>query len=210
MLTPLANEDALQLLTVHYAEPHRYYHDTSHLIDVMQLWSHYAKLGAWDAPIDAGLALAYHDAAYDPMSDSNEETSAAMAWAAAKRYPADSQHVMGMILATKRHLETFDTDEDTARVLDIDLAGLGRSGLIYDLNAQAIRCEFSSVSEEQWLMGRRSFLSRMLGKKSIYRLEPPPGSTEARARMNIQDDLNQIEVLWGVLGMAPFEGCSNG
>lgn len=194
-IAPLTAEHSLLLVQL-YGEPRRRFHNVAHLLDVMRLWSNCIEWKLWSSTKEAfaaGIALAYHDAHYVVGSDVNEETSAAMAMVAAKTYGVDPERVRDMVLATKRHTEDFDTDPDTALLLDIDVARIGRDREEYRLATHELRMEYREVSNRDWLVGRSAFLRSMLARHTIYRTPTaPPGISEQRARENMQAELDYI------------------
>lgn len=190
-LPPLTNEHAATLLTVLYAQPHRHYHNVEHLIKVMRLWKELSAEGAWQHPLEAGLALAFHDASYTPDSAINEEVSCLMVDTHCKDYPCDLERVKSMIMATARHKEDFEADSDTLLVMDVDIADLGGSPQQFARNFIGVCMEYCNplirVSPEDFVKGQRQFLKTMLdGRKSIYRT-PHFAYLEAQARYNIDN-----------------------
>jgi predicted metal-dependent HD superfamily phosphohydrolase len=138
------------------------------------------------------LALVCHDAVYDPASDANEETSAAMAVDLCHKYGADEGRVRDMVLATKWHAEEIDfTEPDTQLVLDIDLVNLGRSWERYHWAAVSIRLEYGDLSDALWKAGRSEFLRKMLARSAVYRT--PHIGDEAAARANMERELRELE-----------------
>jgi predicted metal-dependent HD superfamily phosphohydrolase len=94
-------------LAARYEEPHRQYHTLVHIEDCL------LKLDAARVLLDANeadaveLALAWHDAVYDPRAGDNEEKSAALFRAAAAQHrlpPRLIADVERLILQTKTHL----------------------------------------------------------------------------------------------------------
>jgi len=84
-----------------YEEHHRYYHTTTHLLDVVLQLS---KLDNFDDELF--LAAVYHDAVYDPQANDNEEGSAALFLAEAKSASLNKlqmDSINRLILDTKKH-----------------------------------------------------------------------------------------------------------
>ncbi|MEO6303798.1 MAG: adenylyltransferase/cytidyltransferase family protein [Bacteroidia bacterium] len=92
-----------------YDEPHRFYHTTSHLLDVLQQLS---KVQDFDDELF--LAAVYHDAIYDPQSFENEECSANLFLEEAKKTTvtkAQKDSINLMILDTKKHNPSNDKSQ---------------------------------------------------------------------------------------------------
>lgn len=84
-----------------YEEHHRYYHTTTHLLDVVLQLS---KLDNFDDELF--LAAVYHDAVYDPQANDNEERSAALFLAEANNTSLNKlqlDSINRLILDTKTH-----------------------------------------------------------------------------------------------------------
>jgi pantetheine-phosphate adenylyltransferase len=84
-----------------YEEHHRYYHTTTHLLDVVLQLS---KLDNFDDELF--LAAVYHDAVYDPQANDNEEKSAALFLEEAKSASLNKLQIDSinrLILDTKTH-----------------------------------------------------------------------------------------------------------
>ncbi|MFB9838486.1 HD domain-containing protein, partial [Actinoallomurus acaciae] len=107
-----------------YAEPHRRYHTTEHLADVLD---HVDELAGEAADADAvRLAAWFHDAVYDPTRGDNEERSAVLA----ERMLADTDlpaatvaEVARLVRLTATH-DPAEGDRDGAVLCDADLAVL--------------------------------------------------------------------------------------
>ncbi|MBA3681499.1 MAG: adenylyltransferase/cytidyltransferase family protein [Bacteroidetes bacterium] len=94
-----------------YEEPHRFYHTTAHLVDVVQQLS---KVQDFDDELF--LAAVYHDAIYDPQSFENEERSANLFLEEAEKTKltkAQKDSINLMILDTKKH----DPSNDKSQLL---------------------------------------------------------------------------------------------
>jgi pantetheine-phosphate adenylyltransferase len=84
-----------------YEEHHRYYHTTTHLLDV--IWQ-LSKLENFDDELF--LAAVYHDAVYDPQANDNEEKSANLFLEEAKNTSLNKlqkETIHQLILDTKTH-----------------------------------------------------------------------------------------------------------
>ncbi|MCW3076021.1 MAG: hypothetical protein JWO32_630 [Bacteroidetes bacterium] len=100
-----------------YNEPHRFYHTTEHLLDVI---SQLEKKGVLDDELF--LAAVYHDAVYDPKKGDNEERSAELFMDEAKASgikDEQKQKIRHFILDTKNHQAS---SEKSQLLIDADLA----------------------------------------------------------------------------------------
>ena len=89
-----------------YEEPHRFYHTTNHLLDVVEQLS---KMDGFDDELF--LAAVYHDAVYDPQANDNEEKSADLFLAEAKSTnlsKVQKDAIYQLIIDTKTHKASSD------------------------------------------------------------------------------------------------------
>lgn len=99
-----------------YEEAHRFYHTTTHLIDVINQLS---KLDIFDDELF--LAAVYHDAVYDPQANDNEEKSAGLFLEEAKSTSLNKlqkDSIYKLILDTKSHKAS---SEKSKSLIDADL-----------------------------------------------------------------------------------------
>jgi predicted metal-dependent HD superfamily phosphohydrolase len=135
------------------------------------------------------LALAYHDAVYDPKASDNEARSAALAHAALAPLgleDADLAIVGRLILATRDHRPS---DALEGLVVDADLAILAAPAPAYDAYAAAIRQEYAHVPDDAYREGRRRVLQGLLARP----LFASPLLDEAAARANLERELAALE-----------------
>ena len=167
----------------------RAYHDLRHVEAVLGT---FLTIEEDLAPLDevrAILALAYHDAVYDPKASDNEARSAA--FMRAELAPlgvegTDLAEIERLILATKDHAAT---DPLAALVIDADLAILAAPPDEYDAYAAAIRQEYVHVPDEAYRIGRTEVLESLLKKERLF------ASTlldEAAARENMRRELGRL------------------
>jgi predicted metal-dependent HD superfamily phosphohydrolase len=171
-----------------YAEPHRRYHTTEHLADVL---GHVDALaGEADDAEAVRLAAWFHDAVYDPARGDNEERSAALA----------EQSLAGTDLAPKaaevarlvRQTATHDPDEgdrDGAVLCDADLAILAADPERYAAYASAVREEYAAVPDEEFREGRAGVLRRLLDRTALFRTVTGRERWERAARHNVRTEV---------------------
>ncbi len=182
-------------LVPRYQEPHRYYHNLTHieqmLIDLHQL----NPRGT--ITLAQHLAVWFHDAVYDPTRNDNEERSAAVLYESVKECMNDT--VIGtanaLILNTRLHTLDLVVDSEHARFLDADLAGLGKSFDHYLTNTIKIRLEYHHLDNKEFKDSRLNFIEMMLKKRSIYYSVIGQYLYEAQARANLEQELKEYNKL---------------
>ncbi len=178
-------------LLASYAEPHRGYHNLTHLAEMLanaETLTPYAE-----NPAAVVLAAWFHDAVYDPRAVDSEERSAALAESelAALRVPAaTAAHVAGLVRITVTHLPD---DRDTAVVSDADLAVLASGPERYRAYVEGVRREYAHVSDELFRAGRAAILRGLLDRERIFQTDYGSVHWEAPARRNITDELRAMD-----------------
>jgi predicted metal-dependent HD superfamily phosphohydrolase len=171
-----------------YAEPHRYYHDRRHLLQVLRMVDQLAgdedlflvRLGAW-----------FHDAVYDlPERElTNEEASARLSVRELGRAgfeQEDLTQVARLVRLTATHLPGT-RDPEGALLCDADLAILAAPPELYDAYVDAVRAEYAAVPEEDFLVGRLAVLEP-IADSEIFR-SGKAQSLKAAARANLGREL---------------------
>jgi predicted metal-dependent HD superfamily phosphohydrolase len=172
-----------------YDEPHRRYHTTEHLAEVLD---HVDELAAEAGDVDAvRLAAWFHDAVYDPSRGDNEERSAVLA----ERMLADTDLPAGTVAEVARLVrltathDPGDGDRDGAVLCDADLAVLAAPPDRYAAYAAAVREEYAAVPDEAFRTGRADILQSLLELPSLFRTAPGRERWEAAARHNLRTEL---------------------
>lgn len=152
----------------HYSEPHRRYHNLSHLD---QCFTEFDSIkDKLQDPLSVELALWFHDFFYDPTKKDNEEKSAQFALDTLQQSGLSidtTLNVHRLILSTK-HINPSD-DSDEKYLNDIDMSILGQSSLVFDSFDQKIEQEFTSVySLQAYLAGRIKFFQSVLSRGDIF------------------------------------------
>ena len=170
-------------LRARYGEPHRAYHDATHIAEVLAWFDALT----WQRPAEVYAAIWFHDAVYVPGAKDNEARSAELARAAG--LPVDVDRVAELILLTARHgaLEAADVrDPDTAHFLDADMAILGAEPAAFDRYDAAIRKEYAMVPDAAFRAGRRAFLASVLAKDRVFFSAYFHERLDAAARANLR------------------------
>jgi predicted metal-dependent HD superfamily phosphohydrolase len=154
-------------LIARWSEPHRHYHNLTHLI---------AVLNAVDKEPLVALAAWGHDAIYDPTSSANEERSALLMAGLLQRCGLPSAQVLRLIRLTAGH-EVQEDDRLGRMLADADLAILSAPWPQYQSYVDGVRKEYAHVPDELWRIGRTAVLNGLL-----------PG-LNAEARANVEREL---------------------
>ena len=183
--------DLYNELIAAYAQKHRVYHTLDHIasclrhLDVVQ---HNLK-----NPEDVEMALWFHDAVYEPFSDTNEEDSAEWAADWLQDRGAEKQTVFRIadhIIDTKSH----DTPQtlDGQYMLDIDLSILGSSPSVYDEFEFNIRREYKRVPAFIFRKKRKAILEKFMARDQIYTTPYFHEKLESQARINLLRAVSQL------------------
>lgn len=173
-----------------YTAPGRHYHNLQHLGHlVRELESVRGSIAGWNLLM---LAAAYHDVVYDTSRPDNEEASAVCAADGLRPFlgTARLQHLCDIILATKHH--GHSPDSDTNLFCDADLAILGAAPDVYDGYARRIRLEYSRFPDELYHPGRTAVLSKLLEQPALFKTGVFQGRYESAARENIRREIASL------------------
>jgi predicted metal-dependent HD superfamily phosphohydrolase len=190
-----AGEDALDAvardLLARWSQPHRRYHDLTHLTTVLDVVDRHAHLAPH--PDRVRLAAWLHDAVYDPRAAAgvNERDSAALATALLTRLGVAREVAtdVAMLIALTDGHAAADGDPDGALLCDADLSILAEDPERYAAYSTAVREEYAHVPDDAFRTGRARILRSLLALPSIYRLPPLRRAWEARARANLTTEL---------------------
>jgi predicted metal-dependent HD superfamily phosphohydrolase len=171
-----------------WSEPHRRYHDLAHLAAVLGIVDQLA-----DAADDAAavrLAAWYHDVAYDPQRDDNEEVSAARARIGLLGLVDDATlvEVERLVLLTAGH-DPAPGDANGAVLCDADLSVLASPPEAYAAYASAVREEYAHLPDDAFTTGRTAVLEGLLAQPELYRLPVTAARWTDRARANLTTEL---------------------
>ncbi len=177
-----------------YAAPHRRYHDTRHLAEVL---CHVASLldrtPARGVDRDALLLAAwFHDAVYDGRPD-DEERSAALAGTtlpACDVPPALVAEVVRLVRLTREHRPAHD-DVAGQLLCDADLAILAAGAERYAEYTRDVRAEYAHVEDAAFRAGRAEVLRALLAGP-LFHTAPAREAWEERARANVEAELARL------------------
>lgn len=190
---PAAASHVWWTLCERLCEPHRRYHDLSHVAALL------GQAERWADHIHDGhvvqLAIWFHDAVYHPQQQDNEARSADLARCALLDMQIDEAlipSVTACIAATAGHRVTTDDVPDLPLFLDFDLAILGSDPADYTQYCAAIRAEYAWVDDAAFRTARSKVLQSFLDRPVLYFTEPLRHAYEARARDNLQAELQRL------------------
>lgn len=200
-----------------YSEPHRAYHNLTHIDSCL---AYFAGLGesamrdpesgmfatvATDDEVNAvELALWFHDIVYDPKASDNEDKSAEFMTDLLESFAVNRTTLYDaadLIDLTKTHTG-FGVRGRGAKVLvDIDLSVLGANPKTYWQYEHAVRREYSFVPEDIYVRERIKVLQKFAERELVDRLFLTPlfkGVLNNQARQNLTHAIAYLEgsVTW--------------
>jgi len=170
-------------LAAAYGEPHRAYHNATHIAEVLGWFDRVADDLGWLEPAEVYVAIVFHDAIYQPGAKDNEARSAQ--WAQRAGLAIDADRVAELIEMTAKHGHVANADHDTGLFLDCDMAILGSSPDQFAAYDRAIAEEYKHVPADAYRQGRRAFLQGLLANPRIFVSDYFHHRLDARARENL-------------------------
>jgi predicted metal-dependent HD superfamily phosphohydrolase len=181
-------------------EPHRHYHDATHLIEVLSAVDGLCSVGGVNGSNHAVAALAtwFHDAVYavDPAAH-NEAESASLAARQLARLPVEpdvAARVVAVVLETASHDLTPQASADPARVVvhDADLWVLSAPVARFDEYCAQVREEYAHVPAALYATARSEVLRPFLVRDHVYRTAHARAEWEPSARENLARELTRL------------------
>ncbi len=177
-------------LRQHYNEPHRRYHTPAHLEHCLEQLE--AARHSMHEPDAVEMALWFHDAIYEPAADDNERRSAELFAQRAggcfeERF---TRKVFDLIVITEHRTPPQGTDEKF--MVDIDLSSIGLDWRIFRADSDAIRQEFSHLSDAEYYPVNARFLRSLLERPRLYFTDFFRDRYEQTARDNIERYLEEL------------------
>lgn len=181
-----------------WSEPHRHYHDTHHLLAVLNAIDLLERQGEDAGPWPRALRLAawFHDAVYlgdsDRPAGQDEEDSAVLAETMLDRIGLPSAEVEQSARLVRLTVSHDPGDDDVAGQLfcDADLEVLGRSPQDYARYLTAVRQDFAQVPDELFVQGRRAVVEQLLALDPLFRTATARARWEDQARRNLASELD--------------------
>ena len=175
----------------HYSEPHRAYHTLKHIKNSLKEFDEVKDL--CEKPNEVEFAIWFHDIIYNPRKDNNEEKSADLAYKKAKEMNLSknfAEDIKQFILASKH--QTTPTRIDAQIMIDIDLAGFGKSEKEFWEQNKLVRKEYSFYSDKDFNLGRSILLNSFLIRSHIYLTKHFRKKYETQARKNIKKMIKKL------------------
>jgi predicted metal-dependent HD superfamily phosphohydrolase len=173
-----------------YKEPHRRYHNVTHLefgLSQFDLISGLARHPDW-----VEFAFFFHDGVYIIGATDNEERSAQLAKEVLKKAQVPvvvRLHVVANIMTTKPGEKANSPDQQI--IADIDLAILGQPRNVFVEYERQVREEYASVPEEVFWQVRKGILQNFLNRSSIFSTSLFRDLYEGQARENLSWTIGQ-------------------
>ena len=183
--------DTFSRLESAYAQKHRAYHTPRHIDECLSLLDEFNYLAEYPAEVE--YALWFHDAIYEPMSNSNEERSANWAAEFGGHVGVQSESVTRIrahIMAT-RHVAS-PVDDDSRLLVDIDLAILGADPGRYEEFEHDVRREYRWVPGIIYRSKRAAILQSFPDRPRIYHSDPAYERFEGNARSNLSGAIRTL------------------
>lgn len=177
-------------LICRYGERFRTYHNFGHILDCLKQFDTVRSLAV--VPDAVELAIWFHDSVYEIRGVDNEERSAALAVDFVTEFclPENWKKLQySLVMATKHTGNLVDPDEQL--IADIDLAGLGLPEEDFDRYEKLVRAEYESITDPDFLRGRRAILQRFVDRPHIYGTAVFREKYEAQARRNLERSISR-------------------
>lgn len=193
-------EDVGTDLLRRWREPHRRYHDTTHLAEVLTAVDTLCRAGAVPAAAHTVAALAawFHDAVYTVQPGApNEAESASLAAVRLGRLGVDPEvtaRVVAVVLDTVSHDLPAEGADDPARVVvhDADLWVLAAPVARFDEYCGQVREEYAHVPVAAYAAARSEVLRPFLVRPHVYRTTHARVEWEPAARENLARELTRL------------------
>lgn len=192
---PLPGAEALRdELAAAYADPHRGYHDTRHLTEVLQRIDE--LLDTDDLGVDrttVRLAAWFHDSVYDGRPGAEERSAqwAEQSLPAVGVAPDRVAEVARLVRMTEHHCPAED-DRPGAVLSDADLGILAADPQRYADYTSAVRREYAHVPDRAFAEGRSAILRELVAKATLFHTAYAREHWEARARANVAAELERL------------------
>ncbi|MBX7223087.1 MAG: hypothetical protein K1Y36_24285 [Blastocatellia bacterium] len=185
--------EILHTICTKYTEPHRFYHNLGHIKALLDLADEFRPQLTQPALVE--WAIWFHDVIYDTKRQDNEPQSAEFARHALNRLgigPETAESVGLLILATRTH-SAEHLSSDGRFFLDFDLSILGAAPAVYETYSKAIRAEYAWVWDFFYRRTRKKVLRQFLERPELYFTTDLRDRLETQARINLQEEINQLE-----------------
>ena len=152
-------------LVAAYSEPHRAYHNLTHLEECLLACDEARGRKLLNSPDELEMAFWFHDAVYKPRQHDNEELSAKLAMEMLGDNEV-ARRVVALIMLTHRHQPGRGPDDGW--MIDIDLSIFAKPLPRLLEYERQIREEYSWVEEEEYRTKRCEILRAFQLRPQLY------------------------------------------
>ncbi|CAM4111564.1 MULTISPECIES: hypothetical protein [Flavobacterium] len=172
-----------------YSQKKRYYHNLTHLENMMLSFNKYQS--EIQMKNEVCYAIFYHDIVYNAKKTDNELKSAEFALSILpKEVTINRTLVFDMIVATKQHQQ--NENKDTNWLIDFDLEILAKDWDNYKAYYEQIRKEYKIYPDFLYKPGRKKALQHFLESTNLFQTETYRTLYETKARENIRKEIAQL------------------
>ena len=188
-----------------YEQPHRKYHTSVHLSEMLTALKTLYKRHHTATPRAVLLAAWFHDAVYEANPGDDEAASADLARTALTPLASTGSltnrevtAIAHLIELTASHQLADGTEEytsgaltraDAAFFLDADLAILAADSPRYTRYVAGVRAEYAHYAPDAFTRGRAAILQGFLNRTAIYASDTAHLLWDAPARLNLRTEL---------------------
>lgn len=188
-----------------YEQPHRKYHTSVHLSEMLTALKTLYKRHHTATPRAVLLAAWFHDAVYEANPGDDEAASADLARTALTPLAStgfltnrEVTAIAHLIELTASHQLADGTEEytsgaltraDAAFFLDADLAILAADSPRYTRYVAGVRAEYAHYTPDAFTRGRAAILQGFLNRTAIYASDTAHLLWDAPARLNLRTEL---------------------
>lgn len=197
-IRPLFRMGALDVLADAYSEPDRYYHNASHVLMLLRLFSRLRDLA--QDPVAVKAAIFFHDAIYHipldpqypPARDNEERSIRLMSMQAFNPNHPSLMRAAQLIRATAANARMPLCDMDMRLMHDLDLSIFATSRRRYAGYEQQVRREYEVYPLALYIPARLGILRELMERRRIYTLPGLGAVWEGRARINLAWAVEQL------------------
>lgn len=172
-----------------YSKKSRYYHNLTHLKEMIESFEIYKdKL---QNPAEILFSIFYHDFVYSASQKNNELKSAEYALSIlSENSILNKQLVFDAICATQQHQQ--NAIEDINWLIDFDLKILAKDWEDYQIYFGQIRKEYRIYPDFLYKPGRAKALKHFLENEFIFQTNEFRNLYEEKARINIEKEISLL------------------
>jgi predicted metal-dependent HD superfamily phosphohydrolase len=143
------------------------------------------------------FSIVYHDVIYKALRKDNELKSAEFMKNDLEQFGVPSETIdrcFRQIIQTQKHQLTGESELDDALFLDMDLEVLSWDWNDYLKYTEQIRREYWMYPKAMYYKGRKRAMESFLDRPSIYFTELFRSEFEAKARENVEREVEMLDV----------------